>query len=92
MVRFLLVTTDDEGKRLGFHFAVAAVANSFERREVEGADPPRATINYVVDDQHLTPFLAVAREVGVTVEEIEPGDEETYTLLVGEPGTGWVRS
>ncbi len=35
-------------------------------------------------------FLQAARNVGVTVEEIEGGGEsESYILRVGEPGTGW---
>lgn len=35
-------------------------------------------------------FLDAARATGVTVEEIDGGgDSETYTLRVGEPGSGW---
>jgi len=35
-------------------------------------------------------FLDAAKRTGVTVEEIDgAGDSETYTLLTGEPGSGW---
>jgi hypothetical protein len=35
-------------------------------------------------------FLDAARNTGVTVEEISGGgDSESYTLRVGEPGSGW---
>lgn len=35
-------------------------------------------------------FLLAARNIGVTVEEIEGGGEsESYALRVGEPGSGW---
>lgn len=36
-------------------------------------------------------FLAEARETGVTVEEVlGTGDGESYNLVVGKPGSGWV--
>jgi hypothetical protein len=43
-----------------------------------------------VFDEDSASFLEAARQVGVTVEEIEgAGGSESYVLLAGEPGSGW---
>lgn len=58
---------------------------------IEGRGPEdRQTWLVTCFDHHAPSFLAAARNIGVTVEEIEgAGDDERYVLIAGEPGTGW---
>lgn len=66
--------------------ATGMFANWLEGRE----NGDRETWLATVFDQQSEGFLIAARNVGVTVEEIEGGgDTESYRLLVGETGTGW---
>ena len=66
--------------------ATAMFANWIEGR----AKGDRETWLVTCYDEHSGGFLQAARNVGVTVEEIEGGgDDESYVLVVGEPGSGW---
>jgi hypothetical protein len=79
-----LVTAPD-GPRLNMWSRTAPYANWLDGRE--------QTFLVTCFDENSEQFLAAARTTGVTVEEIQGGDDtETYELLVGEPGTGWVTS
>jgi len=66
--------------RTGFY------ANWIDSKQKDG----RETHIVTVFDNERSQFLSTAKETGVTVEEIHgAGDDETYELLVGAPGTGW---
>lgn len=81
------LVTGDAAQRMEAWMPVAGYTNWIEGRE-NGAD--RETWLVTGFAEHRVPFLAAAKAAGVTVEEIEgAGDDETYRLLVGEPGSGW---
>ncbi len=72
--------------RLAVWADTAAFANWIEGRGPQD----RETWLVTSFSQHADSFLEVARDIGVTVEEIEgAGDDERYVMLVGEHGTGW---
>lgn len=80
-VHFFLVTAPMPA-RVKVWMATAPFANWLEVRG--------ETASVTCFDQDEEAFLDIARQVGVTVEEIEgSGDNERYALRVGEPGTGW---
>ncbi len=85
-VRRFLVTASP-GSRMDVWAATAPVSNWLDGRGPE----ERATWLVMCPGEHAEYFLAAARQrADVTVEELEgAGDSEQYTLLVGEPGTGW---
>lgn len=61
-------------------------ANWIEGRQKNG----RETYLVTVFSNSRQDFLDTAKETGVTVEEIiDAGEDETYVLRVGAPGTGW---
>lgn len=86
-VRHLLVTAPDLHTRMRLWLPSAYVANWLEGRpNRHGTETWAVTIF----DEHAETFLANARTLGVTVEEIDgAGDDESYRLLVGAPGSGW---
>ncbi len=82
--RYLITAPVD--LKMDLWVATGMFANWLEGRQNGGRETWLAT----VFDQHSEGFLTAARNVGVTIEEIEGGgDTESYRLLVGEPGTGW---
>ena len=82
--RFLV--TADLDQKMTMWAATATFANWIEGRE----NGDRETWMVTCFDDQAEQFLAAARAVGVTVQEIEgAGDGESYILLVGDPGTGW---
>lgn len=82
--RFLVTAPICE--RMDMWAATAAFANWIEGRGPED----RETWLVTCFDVHARIFLAAAREVGATVEQIEgAGDTERYVLLTGEAATGW---
>jgi hypothetical protein len=82
--RFLVTAPAD--RKMDLWIATGAVANWLEGRP----NGDRETWLVTVFDSHGPAFLDAARQIGVTVEEIEGGGEtEAYILRVGEPGTGW---
>jgi len=83
---FVLATHTETRKLVEFHMLVGAVANGFERRERNG----RFTANYTVFEKHLDAVMKAAAATDCTLEEIVREDgNESYKVLVGEPGTGW---
>ena len=83
--RFLL--TAPMGLRMDTWAATAMFTNWIDGRGPED----RQTWLVTCFDAHAHSFLQAARNIGVTVEEIEgAGDDERYVMLVGEPGTGWL--
>jgi hypothetical protein len=81
-VHFFLVTAPTQ-TRMQVWTATASFANWLEVRG--------DTASVTCFDRDEAAFLDVARQAGVTVEEIEGGgDSERYVLRAGEPGTGWV--
>lgn len=87
-VRRFLVTGEDD-QRIAAWEPTAGYANWIEGRRAPGR---AAAETWLVTcyAEHGAPFLAHAKAAGVTVEEIEGADDsESYTLLVGEPGSGW---
>lgn len=85
-VRRFLVTASP-GSRMDAWAATAPISNWLEGRGPE----ERETWLVMCPGEHADYFLTAARQrADVTVEEIEgAGDSERYTLLAGEPGTGW---
>jgi len=84
--RYLVTASDDE-RRLTMWRCTAIYANWLDGRE-----NPRGGETWLVTvfADKRQQFLDSARAVHVTVEEIHGGgDDETYELQVGEPGTGW---
>ena len=82
--RFLVTATIDQ--RMSLWAATAVLSNWLDARGPE----ERETWLVMVTGEGADVFLEVAGRLGVTVEELEgAGDEEHWTLLVGEPGTGW---
>ena len=72
--------------RMNTWAATAMFTNWLEGRGLE----ERQTWLVTCFDNRRESFLAAARTIGVTVEEISgAGDDEHYILLVGEPGSGW---
>lgn len=92
-VHRLLVTAYPD-VRAAVWAATALSANWLECRDHPARDGAQTCLVTVFAEQ-LPDFLDLARQVNdtagpVTVEEIHgAGDDETYTLLLGEPGTGW---
>lgn len=86
-VHRFLVTAADES-RLTMWRCTAIYANWLESRtNPRGGESWLVTVSAEKQQQ----FLDAGRACGVTVEEIHvDGENETYELLVGEPGTGWV--
>lgn len=85
------LVTGEIGPRMDVWAYTAAYANWIEGRLAPGR---AATETWLVIcfDEHAAAFLAYAKAAGVTVEEIEgAGDDESYTLLVGDPGSGWAQ-
>lgn len=83
-----LVTGEDE-QRWNAWEPTAVYANWIEGRRAKGRATAETWLVTCFDESRET-FLAAAKNAGVTVEEIEgTDDQETYKLLVGEPGTGW---
>jgi hypothetical protein len=79
-VHRLLVTGDDDKLR-PFDLAVFRLLNFIERRE--------QTVFYTCMECDHSLALTVARNVGVTVQEIhDAGEDETYETLV-DNGPGW---
>lgn len=73
-------------RRMDVWAATGSYANWIEGRENGG----RETWLVTCYDEHREAFLTAARTFGATVERIDGGGEdETYELLVGTPGTGW---
>lgn len=69
-----------------FHVAVSHVANAIETRTRNG----RTTTIYTVMSSRAERVLGVARELGLTVQEVEGSwERETYPYLVGAVGSGW---
>lgn len=84
--RYLVTATMEQRMDM---WATGTFANWIETRERNG----RETTIVTCFDEHAEHFLAVARAAGVTVEEVHgAGESETYELLIGEPGTGWVEA
>ncbi len=82
--RFLI--TAPTALRMDAWAATGMFANWLEGRGPED----RETWLVTCFGEHAHSFLDAARNIGVTVEEIEDaGDDERYVMLVGEPGTGW---
>jgi len=80
------LVTADLGTRMDLWAATAMVTNWLEGR----GPAERETWMVMCPGEHGEAFLAAARQLGATVEEIEgAGDDERYVLRVGEPGTGW---
>jgi hypothetical protein len=84
-VRRFLVTAPIH-LRLAVWADTAAFANW-----IEGRGPKdRETWLVTCFGQHAASFLEAARDIGVTVEEIEgSNDDMRYVMLAGEPGSGW---
>ena len=83
-----LVTAGPDSK-MALWAASAGYTNWLEGRE-NGA---RETWQVMCFDEDLEAFLGLAGEAGCTVEEIVgAGDNETYALRVGEPGSGWAKT
>jgi len=84
------LVTAPEPARLDLWADTAPVTNWIEGRIKDGATDGAETWLVTCFDVNAPDFLATARAIGVTVEEIEGGgDNETYILRVGKPGTGW---
>jgi hypothetical protein len=67
----------------------AYYANWIETRQRQGRQTTLVTVS---EDQREMFVTAAQATTGVTVEEVIGGEEvEDYQLLVGDPGTGWVR-
>jgi hypothetical protein len=59
---------------------------------IEGRENRHGTETWLVTvfDEHGSYFLDAARVCPVTLEEITgAGDDESYEMLFGDPGTGW---
>lgn len=80
------LVTGSEDQKWDAWLPTASYANWIEGRE----NGDRETWLVTCFDDSRAAFLTAAKDAGVTVEEIEgAGDDESYKLLVGEPGTGW---
>jgi hypothetical protein len=80
-VHSYLVTGNDE-QRYGMQMHSFTYANWIELRG--------QTALVTAFDEHLDGFLKLAAKCGATVQRIEnAGDDESYTLLVGEEKDGW---
>jgi hypothetical protein len=84
-----LLVTSDADRRMDVWAATGTYANWIEGRE----NGDRETWLVTCFDDHREAFLAAACAAGVTVERIDgAGEDESYELLAGEPGTGWART
>jgi hypothetical protein len=83
--RYLVTATAD--LQTSIWAVTGTFTNWLERRPLTDG---RETWLATVFDRESESFLAAARAIGVTVEEVQGGgDSESYDLLVGEPGSGW---
>ena len=81
------LVTGDVAQRMDAWIPTASYANWIEGRE-RGEN--RETWLVTCFSEHTEAFLTGAEAAGVTVEEIEgAGDDESYRLIFGEPGSGW---
>lgn len=87
-VHAFLVTTPP-GEHMDLWAATSVASNWIESRTGRNG----VTWQVMVIGDCASQFLDIARKIGgITVEEIQgAGDGEQYALLVGEPGSGWVR-
>jgi hypothetical protein len=86
-VRGFLVTVNPQ-RRIDLWMKMAYYSNWLDARiNARGTE----TWHVMVVGEAVDEFLAAARdEGGITIEEIiGAGDNETFELRVGEPGTGW---
>ncbi len=82
--RYLVTATVD--LKMDTWAVTGMFANWIEGRE----NGDRETWLVTVFDRDSSSFLDAARNIGVTVEEIEGADDtESYTMVVGELGSGW---
>jgi hypothetical protein len=75
------------GERMDTWAATAMFANWIQGW---GPEDRQTWLVTCLDGHYANSFLDAARNIGVTVEEIEgAGDDERYVMLVGDPGSGW---
>ena len=80
------LVTGEQPALLSMNQRTAYYANWIDSKQKDG----RETYIVTVFDNERHQFIDTALQTGVTVEEIHgAGDDETYELLVGAPGTGW---
>lgn len=80
------LVTGDEDQRMDTWSPTAGYTNWIEGSE----NGNRETWLVTCYAEHAKAFLRDAEAAGVTVEQINgAGDTETYTLVIGNPGSGW---